>query len=283
MTTFMFPGQGSQFCGMGEHLFSEFPELVACADSVLGYSIKALCLEDSNKQLDKTNYTQPALYTVNVLSYLQKIKEQEQQPDYLIGHSLGEYSALFAAGVFDFETGLRLVQKRGQLMSQETNGSMAAVIGLSGEQVEALINNNHLQQQVSIANYNSYSQIVLSGASEGIAAMEPLALAAGATYFIPLRVSGAFHSPYMQTAQTHFHEFLTGFNFSPAKIPVLANINAKPYQANETSNNLSAQITHPVLWRQSIEYLLNAGEVNFEEIGPGKVLSGILNRIKRKL
>jgi trans-AT polyketide synthase/acyltransferase/oxidoreductase domain-containing protein len=281
MTTYVFPGQGSQFCGMGGPLFDEFPEITQCADRILGYSIKALCLENTNKLLDKTDYTQPALYTVNALSYLKKLKDSGQKPDYLAGHSLGEYSALFAANAFDFETGLRLVQKRGQLMSQETHGGMAALIGLSAAQVDDLLIEHDLQQELSIANYNSYTQVVVSGTKAAITTFEPIAAAAGASLYIPSRVSGAFHSHYMSQAQSLFHEFLKGFDCSPPTIPVIANVNANAYLPSEILTNLSAQITNPVLWRQSIEYLIDCGEITFEEIGPGKVLTGIIGRIQK--
>src|SRR6516162_2607290 len=135
MTAFLFPGQGSQRKGMGSTLFEEFQEVTARADEILGYSIKELCLHDPHQQLGQTQFTQPALYVVNALSYLKKMKDGSKVPTYLAGHSLGEYNALFAAGVFDFETGLRLVKKRGELMSQATGGGMAAVIGFTMAQV----------------------------------------------------------------------------------------------------------------------------------------------------
>src|ERR1700722_298171 len=133
MTTYMFPGQGSQVRGMGSTLFTEFQDYVQKADHILGYSIEKLCLEDPDNLLNKTEYTQPALFTVSALSYIKKLKETNTAPQYVIGHSLGEYNALFAAEVFDFETGLKLVQKRGALMSKASGGGMAAIVGLTGE------------------------------------------------------------------------------------------------------------------------------------------------------
>ena len=165
MTTYVFPGQGSQARGMGKDLFSAFPNEINAANQILGYPIDKLCLEDSQDQLNKTNYTQPALYVVNALSFLKKMQETGTKPDYVAGHSLGEYNALFAAGVFDFETGLRLVQKRGELMSQANGGGMAATVGLKHDNIETLLQKGNLET-VSIANYNSYTQIVISGPKE---------------------------------------------------------------------------------------------------------------------
>src|SRR5436305_5494221 len=162
MTVFLFPGQGSQRIGMGNTLFDEFKAITARADEILGYSIKELCLQDPHQQLGQTQFTQPALYVVNALSYLKKMKEAGQAPAYVSGHSLGEYNALFAAGAFDFETGLQLVKKRGELMSQATGGGMAAVIGFTLEQVDQILKEYGLTS-IDIANYNTPTQIVLAG------------------------------------------------------------------------------------------------------------------------
>jgi trans-AT polyketide synthase/acyltransferase/oxidoreductase domain-containing protein len=152
---------------MGAELFDEFPELTASADKILGYSIKELCTEDKKNQLNKTAFTQPALYVVNGLSYLKKLKETGKTPDYVAGHSLGEYSALFAAGAFDFETGLKLVKKRGELMGKVINGTMAAVVGLDEDRIKKILNENNFHS-IDIANYNTPTQIVLSGPKESI-------------------------------------------------------------------------------------------------------------------
>lgn len=280
MTTYVFPGQGAQVRGMGKALFAEFPDLVQSANNILNYSIETLCIEDPNEQLNKTNYTQPALYVVNALSYKKKLQDTGKTPDYVSGHSLGEYNALLAAGVFDFTTGLQLVKKRGDLMSQATGGGMAAIVGLKGDEVQAILEENNLNH-ITIANYNSCKQIVISGLIDAVRAAEPIFLKAGATLFIPLKVSGAFHSPYMSEAQQEFADFLNTFTFTPPTIPVIANINAKPYEANQLYANLAKHIVSPVLWTQSIEYLINQGETVFEEIGPGKVLSGLISRIQK--
>lgn len=161
MSIIIFPGQGSQIKGMGEELFDQYEELTNRADNILGYSIKDLCLYDHQKQLHLTRYTQPALYVVNALSYF-KYLEAGKKPDFLLGHSLGEYNALLAAGVFDFETGLRLVKKRGELMGQVVGGGMAAIIGLKKEEIQAGLDKNDLND-IDIANYNSEEQLIISG------------------------------------------------------------------------------------------------------------------------
>lgn len=278
MTAYLFPGQGSQKQGMGAHLFAEFPELIRDADQILGYSIVDLCMNDSQKQLNNTEYTQPALFVVNALSYLKKIAGGALKPDYFLGHSLGEYNALWAAGVFDFATGLQLVQKRGQLMSQAINGGMAAVIGLSSSQVAAILAKNALHD-LSIANFNSYLQQVISGPSESLNQAKNIFTSSGAKLYLPLAVTGAFHSELMQPARVEFTEFLADFRFLAPEIPVIANINAKPYEANDIHATLSLQIDHSVQWLQSIRYLLLRSEEDFEEVGPGTVLTNLVTRI----
>lgn len=279
MTAYLFPGQGSQKLGMGESLFPLFPELVDKADQILGYSLADLCLNDSQKQLNNTAFTQPALYVVNALSYLKKLNDTEgKKPDYFLGHSLGEYNALWAAGVFDFETGLRLVQKRGHLMSQAVNGSMAAVIGLSSNQVASVLAKNNLND-LSIANYNSYLQQVISGPSTSIHQAKEYFINSGAKLYLPLAVNGAFHSALMEEARIEFTEFLMPFHFSSLEVPVIANLNALPYQHDEVHQTLALQIDHPVQWLQSIRYLIRLSESSFEEVGPGKVLANLITRI----
>lgn len=279
MLTYIFPGQGSQVIGMGRELFSQFPEITAQADTILGYSIATLCVEDPYQCLHQTQYTQPALYTVNALSYLNKIRQGEKPPRFVAGHSLGEYNALLAAGVFDFGIGLKLVKKRGELMSQAVGGAMAAIIGLTDETIKSTLKQHGLFDVV-IANYNTSTQIVISGEAPGISTALPLLEEAGALAVIPLKVSGAFHSPYMRSAQKQFEVFLKDFHFSPPKIPVLSNCTASPYQFSEISKNLAAQITQPVRWVEIINNLLAQNGVEFEEIGPGKVLTNLVMRIK---
>lgn len=278
MTTFVFPGQGSQIKGMGKELFAEFPEFVQKADQILGYSIADMCINNPDNLLNDTRYTQPAIFVVSVLSYLNKIKQTSDKPSYLVGHSLGEYTALFAANVFDFESGLKLIQKRGELMSQAKGGGMAALIGLQQQQVEQVLAAENMSA-VNIANYNSYTQIVISGAKEKIEQSIGLFEKAGAKVF-PLNVSGAFHSPLMLPAQNEFANFIKNFTFSTPTIPVIANITAAPYTADNIQDNLIKQISQSVRFTQSIAYLLQQGEKVFEELGPGKVLTGLIRRIQ---
>ena len=192
---YVFPGQGSQSPGMGGELFDQFPELVKQTDEVLGCSIKDLCLNDPDKRLGQTDYTQPALYIVNALTYLSKTENSDLRPDFVAGHSLGEYNALFAAGVFDFITGLKLVQRRGQIMVKVTGGGMAAVIGMQPDKIKQVLKDASFES-IDIANLNSPKQTVISGRKEDIDAVKTVFEDAGVRLFIPLKVSGAFHSLY---------------------------------------------------------------------------------------
>ncbi|MGB8956713.1 MAG: ACP S-malonyltransferase, partial [Tumebacillaceae bacterium] len=281
LTAYFFPGQGSQKVGMGDTLFDEFADLTSRADAVLGYSIKDLCLNDPETVLSKTQYTQPALYVVNALSYLKKVQETGSTPDFLAGHSLGEYNALFAAGAYDFETGLKLVKKRGELMSQAFGGGMAAVLGFTREQVEQVLQQNGLSN-IDIANYNSPTQVVIAGLKEDVRHAQPYFEAAGVKHFVHLNVSGAFHSRYMADAARSFAEHLNAFELSPLKIPVISNVDARPYHPNETKQNLVRQITSQVNWNDSIRYLLGLGDTEITEIGPGNVLSKLVTTIQRE-
>ncbi len=283
MSVYIFPGQGSQSKGMGGSFFDEFEELVSQADEILGYSIKELCMNDPNLNLSQTQYTQPALYTVNALSYLKKIQENERKPDFVAGHSLGEYNALFAAGAFDFGTGLKLVKKRGELMSHAIGGGMAAIIGLNEEQIIDVLKENNLQS-IDLANFNSQTQIVISGLKADIVKAQTIfEKIKDVQLFIVLKTSGAFHSRYMKESQEEFTVFLNDFTFSNLTIPVISNVHARPYKQSDVKNNLIEQITHPVKWSESIQYLMGVGETEFSEIGPGNVLTGLVRRIKKEV
>lgn len=279
MPTYLFPGQGSQIKGMGGGLFSQFPETVAKANAILGYSVETLCLEDPEQKLNQTQYTQPALYVVNALSYYKKTIETGKAPSFAAGHSLGEYNALLAAGVFDFETGLKLVKKRGELMSQAVDGGMAAIIGLQEDVIKTTLRQSGLQNVV-IANYNTHLQMVISGKAADIAKAQIILEQAGASIVVPLKVSGAFHSPYMSLAQKEFEVFLNGFHFSAPSVPVIANSTARPYQIDTLLQNLAQQIVSPVRWKETVQYLMEQNEIEFEELGSGTVLTGLLSRIK---
>ena len=274
----VFPGQGSQKKGMGEGLFEQFPDITASADKILGYSIQSLCLEDAQEQLNLTQFTQPALYTVNALTFL-KIKETSNQtPDFVAGHSLGEYNALFAAGVYDFETGLKLVQKRGALMAKATGGGMAAVLGMDIEKIQEVIS-NHGDHGVSVANLNAPQQTVLTGSKEAILGIQSAFESAGAKRYIPLNVSGAFHSPFMEPARKEFETLLQSFNYQSPSIPVISNVAAAPYPSDGIADLLAQQITSPVRWVETIHWLKQQPNPVFEEVGPGKVLRGLIRQI----
>ena len=284
MKTCIFPGQGSQSRGMGADLFDAFPDYTAKADEILGYSIKTLCLEDPNGELDSTRFTQPALFVVNALSYLKWLSEDNPEPDYLAGHSLGEFNALLAAGSFDFETGLKLVKKRGELMSQVSGGGMAAVANATAEQIEETLRENGLQN-VFLANFNTPSQIVISGLKAEIDAAKPL-LEKGRVMVFPLKTSGAFHTRFMQEAQGEFRAFLGGFELLAPKIPVIANATAQPYAGDAVAETIAVQIASPVKWSDSILHLLDLGTeaapMTFQEIGHGNVLTRLVKTIKDK-
>lgn len=279
MKTYMFPGQGAQARGMGGSLFDEFAELTGQADEILGYSIKELCLGDPRRELNKTLFTQPALYVVNALSYCKRIQQTGEKPDFVAGHSLGEFNALLAAGCFGFETGLKLVKKRGELMSQATNGAMAAIVNMTRRQVEALLQANGLGQ-VDIANYNTPLQIVISGPSDEIAACQDIFQ----SMYVPLNTSGAFHSRLMQPAQAEFESFLKEYRFAAPAIPVIANLTAKPYQHGVVAEYLSKHIRSTVLWSDTIQYLTNvADDMEFIEVGHGDVLTKMLVKFRAQI
>lgn len=280
MKAMLFPGQGAQFKGMGKDVFASFPDKVEQASDILGYSLEALCLNDAQGLLSKTQYTQPALYVVNALHYL---RQQAENPDagaaFLAGHSLGEYNALFAAGVFSFEDGLRLVKKRGELMGAAVGGGMAAVLGAPLEDIRAVLEECALTQ-IDVANYNTPSQTVIAGAKEALAVAEA-AFARRNLRFVPLNVSAAFHSRHMQPAQAEFARFLEGFAFAPPTIPVIANVTARPYDPQRIAETLARQIASPVRWVDSIRYLMGKSEVEFQEIG-ATVLTRMVQEIKAK-
>ncbi|WP_340201865.1 ACP S-malonyltransferase [Ascidiimonas sp. W6] len=272
---YLFPGQGSQRVGMGEELFDKFQEEVALTDSILGYSIKQLCLESDFRKLGQTQFTQPALYLVNSLHYLNSIQNKGSKPDFVAGHSLGEYTALFAAGVFDFETGLRLVKKRGELMAKIDNGAMAAIVGTPITEVNEFLKNNDLED-IDIANINSLTQIVISGLKDRLALANEIFLKTfndPKKSFIPLNTSGAFHSRYMQEVQEEFIEYVGQFTFNEPTIPILCNAEASFFQKNEVANLLAKQLVQSVKWVEIIQLFKAMGVEEFEEKGPGDTLT----------
>jgi malonyl CoA-acyl carrier protein transacylase len=284
MEAFVFPGQGSQVRGMGKGLFdkvAEFRDLEKQIDDILGYSIITLCLEDPQSRLKETQFTQPSLYVVNALHFYSAISEG-RRPSYLAGHSLGEYNALLASGGIDFLTGLRIVKRRGELMAQARNGAMAAVIGFAPERVAELLRRNGLDS-LDIANFNSPTQTVISGPSEDVKRAEPLLQKEGVQLYIPLPVSAAFHSRYMVTAAKAFEEFLQPLPFHELSIPVVSNVTAQPHPSHDPNgikSLLIKQVYSPVLWLQSVQYLLGKDVSTFTEMGPGNVLSRLIQQIR---
>ncbi|MHA4819664.1 ACP S-malonyltransferase [Streptomyces aculeolatus] len=279
MFALAFPGQGSQHKGMGAQLFGRFPEETARADEILGYSIEELCRDDVDGRLQNTEYTQPALFVVNALSHLAHRADGGAEPDYLAGHSLGEYNALHAAGAFDFATGLRLVAKRGELMSRVADGGMAAVVGLTADQVAELLGRPGLEN-LSIANYNNPTQTVVAGPREDVAGARAVFEEAGAGLFTVLRVSGAFHSPYMSAIQGEFAEFLGGCTLAPPAVPVISNVTALPYE-DDVAAALVRQLDHPVRWTDTVRYLIAQGVADIKPVGPGRAMRGLIKATRR--
>jgi malonyl CoA-acyl carrier protein transacylase len=288
MIAFVFPGQGSQRRGMGQGLFDEVREYAALeqdVDRILGYSLRKLCLDDADNRLKETQFTQPCLYVVNALYYYKAVS-QGVRPAYLAGHSLGEYNALLAAGVFDFLTGLRLVKKRGELMSQAKNGAMGAVIGLGVSMITRVLKENALTS-IDVANFNSPLQTVVSGPADDIRRAGPIFERGGARMYMPLQVSAAFHSRYMAGAAQAFADFLAPMSFAAAKTPVIANVNAQPYPTDNASESVKSllvnQIAHSVQWTQSIRFLIGQGVTQFSEMGPGNVLTRSVQQIQQEI
>ncbi|WP_219090953.1 ACP S-malonyltransferase [Streptomyces sp. JJ38] len=280
MKAIIFPGQGSQSRGMGRGLFDRFPELVADADEILGYSIAELCGDDPGRRLDSTEFTQPALYTVSALSYLDRVRGGWHGASFLAGHSLGEYTALFAAGAFDFQTGLRVVKERGRLMARVRDGGMAAIIGLSEEKVGAVLREAGLSE-IDIANYNTPDQLIVSGPKDVVHGARDAFTGAGAKSYIPLRVSGAFHSRYMEAAREEFERFLAKITFNALSVPVIANVTGREHEQDGLHRALAEQLVRPVRWEQGIRHLMARGVTEFDEVGPGTVLTKLVSGIRQ--
>ncbi|MFE1023887.1 ACP S-malonyltransferase [Streptomyces sp. NPDC058818] len=279
MKVYGFPGQGSQQRGMGKELFARYPRETEIADRVLGYSIEELCVHDPERRLGRTEYTQPALYVVSVLTHLDRLAEDTEPADYLIGHSLGEYAALFAAGVFDFETGLRLVQRRGALMAEAGGGGMAAVVGCDEATVLRVLADSGIDE-LDLANYNAPDQFVLSGPDERVDAARAAFESAGVRA-VRLNVSAPFHSRHMRDTAAEFARFLDGFTLRDPAVPVLANVDARPYAPGAVKATLTAQITSPVRWTDTVRRLMGHGDFEFVELGPGRVLTNLVAKIRK--
>jgi malonyl CoA-acyl carrier protein transacylase len=275
----VFPGEGSQKVGMGKELFERFPEQVAVADAELGYSVLTLCLRDPLNQLNQMQFAQPALFVVNALTFLNHLFETGKLPGLIAGHGLGEYNALFAAGVFDFQTGVRLVKHRANLLARAPGGGMAAVVGLIPDQIREALAAAGLNS-IDIARLNSRSETVISGPEKDLETSRMVLERAGAQAFERLLVSIAFHSRYLSEAEHDFGVFLASFLFAEPRIPVISNVTARLYDSSQIKQLLARQITQPVRWTESIEWLLQQPEAEFTEMGPGSVLTELIRRIK---
>lgn len=282
MQIVLFPGQGSQSKGMGAELFERYADWTREADTVLGYSIRELCVDDPRGELGLTQFTQPALFIVNALMYRARQDDGGAKPDFVAGHSLGEYNALLAAGCFDFATGVRLVKERGALMGRVSGGGMSAVIGLEPEKIQSVLFESEEGRRVDVANFNSFEQTVIAGPKADLDAVKPALEAAGARMVIPLNVSAPFHSRYMREAQNEFEGFLKGFEFKAPAIPVISNVRARPYEGDMVRGTLAEQIGNSVRWLDSMLYLMEQPDPTFEEVGPGQVLSKLLKQIQKK-
>ncbi len=273
----MFPGQGGQRVGMGRDLFDRWPGLVDRADAVLGYSVRRLCLEDPDGVLDQTLYTQPAVYVVNALAYRARL-EEVGPPDRALGHSLGEYNALEAAGAFDFEDGLRLVVARAEAMSEITGGGLTAVVGFGEIKLRFVVQRAGFDT-IHLANLNTPTQSVLAGPVDDLAELEPILEDLGARLARRLPVSGPFHSHYMRPAARRFAASVSRTAFRPLRFPVIANRTARPYTEPSMAETLIEQIYHPVRWAESIEALDGPG-ATFTEIGKGTTLTSMVRQIR---
>jgi len=286
-TAFVFPGQGSQYVGMGKDLYegnTQAKALFSKADEILGFSLSKICFDGPEEELRQTKNTQPAIFLHSVVLFnLMKNRKFEMAA----GHSLGEYSALVAAGALTFEDGLKLVRLRGELMQQagvEQSGTMAAIVGLDPKTVNGICTEASPAGIVQAANFNSPGQIVVSGSVTGVRKAMELAKTRGAKIVKELPVSGAFHSPLMKSAQTGLKAALDRTEIRDAAVPVYANVTARPVRyADEIRSLLYRQLTSPVRWEESVTNMVADGAKTFTEIGPGKVLQGLVKRINRNV
>jgi len=286
---YVFPGQGSQSTGMGLDLYDSYPSAKAVfdeADASLGFPLSRICFEGPDEELTKTHNVQPAILAVSI-ACLKAIGEADivnfPSPTFVAGHSLGEYTALVAAGTLGLTDAVLLVRERGRLMYEaglKNPGSMLAVIGLEEETVKDI----SLHSGTEISNINCPGQIVISGATQALAEADKLARARGARVLIPLKVSGAFHSALIEPVIAEFSKIVSNVRFQPPSIPVISNVTARPLtDADSIKKELVKQLRNCIQWQGSVEYMVHSGVTIFYEIGPGRVLSGLIRRINSEL
>jgi [acyl-carrier-protein] S-malonyltransferase len=285
----LFPGQGSQYVGMGKKLAessSAAKAVLERANSVLGFDLGDILFNGPEDRLTRTDITQPAIFTVSMMA-MEAVKSDGVSFDYVAGHSLGEYSALCAAGAIRFEDGVAIVRLRGSLMAQagdKSPGSMAAILGLEAEKLASVLSDAVASGIVVAANYNSPSQIVISGSVAGVQAAAKLAEAAGAKKVVVLAVSGAFHSPLMEFAVPGLKDGLAKMDIRAPKVPLISNVEARPVTDAEAIRALLLrQLTSPVRWVESMQNALGLGCADALEVGPGKVLMGLARGISRDM
>lgn len=286
---FLFPGQGAHQVGMGKDFYEGYEEarsVYSRANDVLGFDLAQLCFSGEEKELEKTIYSQPAIFVTSlaILEVFKVLKGNQAIACYATaGHSLGEYTALVFSGAMAFEDAVRLVYKRGSFMqeaSEECPGGMVAILGLTDADVEAICREAAPSGVVCAANYNCTGQVVISGEKKALLEASALAKKRGAKRVIPIKVSGAFHSPLMASAQAKMTLELQNTRLSRARVPVVSNVGAQYIrEPEEIRSALLAQLTSPVRWTSSMERLLEDEVEEFYEVGPGRVLSGLLRRI----